>query len=92
MKKALFVLIFLVAYPCICAILLYLVETFFRHTPYYYGMADLAVVFANAFMFSVFMFYRARTRDAWIKAEAERWLQLRSGERSNPRRPGESDW
>jgi hypothetical protein len=87
MKKALFVLIFWVAYLCIFAILLYLVETLFRHTPYYYSMADLAVVFANVFMFSVFMFYRARTRDAWIKAEAERWLQLRSGERSNPAPP-----
>lgn len=87
MKKALLVLIFLVAYPCILAILFYLVETFFRHTPYYYGMADLAVVFANVFVFSVFMFYRARTRDASIKAEAERWLQLRLGERSNPALP-----
>lgn len=84
MKKALFVLTFLLAYPCVFAIFAYFVETFFRHTPYYYTMIDLAVVFANVFMFSVFMLYRARTRDAWIKAEAERWLQLRSGARSNP--------
>lgn len=84
MKKILRVCAFLLAYLCVFAILAYLVETLFLHTIYYYTMADLAVVFANVIMFSVFMFHRAKTRKAWIEAEAKRWLQFRLRELSNP--------
>jgi len=62
MKKALLVCAFVLAYVILFAGLAYFVEMFFRYKHLYYTMVDLTVVFTNVFMFSLFMFYRARTR------------------------------
>jgi hypothetical protein len=83
MKKILFVCVFVLAYIFVFAGLAYLVDRLFKYTYQYSAMTDLVIVSVNVIMFGVFMFYRARTRDAWIEAEADKWLRSRPHEQRN---------
>ena len=80
-KKALFACGFVLAYILLFAGLAYCAERFFNHTS---ASIDVVLISLNVTMFSVFLLYRTRTRNAWIEAEADRWRRSRpSSARAN---------
>src|ERR1700693_3239042 len=81
MKRALGILAFAVGYVLtylfVLHILLYIaysLESDFQLR--YAGL--VAIVSGNALMIGLLIYFRHRTRDRWIRAEAERWLAERS--------------
>lgn len=83
MKKALktvaFAVGYVVAYLCMLVVLLYIADFF--ESNFHLRFADLlAFVFGNVLMNGLLIYFRHKTRDSWIRAEAEKWL----GERASP--------
>lgn len=81
MKKALrifaFAVGYVVAYFFVLILFLYLAD--FVATNFQLRYIDLvAFVFGNVLMIGLLLYFRRKTRDKWIRAEAKRWIDERS--------------
>lgn len=77
-RKILIVVVFTVAYLLVVVELQACLFTVFRDAPFYESMEVLVFGFSNILMFGLLFYYRHKTRDQWIKSEAEKWIATRS--------------
>lgn len=81
MKRALKVIAFSVgyvaAYLCVLVVSIFVAD--FVDSNFHLAYADLvAFLFGNVLMIGLLIYWRHRTRESWIRAEAETWLADRS--------------
>jgi hypothetical protein len=88
MKKALKVLAFAIGYVVaylVVLVLLLIAADFLESNFHLTYIVPLAFLFGNISMIGSLVYFRHRTRDKWIRAEAEKWLAERICQ-TNPQR------